>query len=892
MALGTGKRLGPYEIEVAIGAGGMGEVYRARDIRLGRTVAIKVLPEGEYAGEEARRRFQREARVVSGLSHPHICTIHDIGDEQGLQFIVMEYLEGDTLAERLERGALPTAQVLQYGIEIADALEKAHRARIIHRDLKPGNIMLTKSGIKLLDFGLARITRSDASPLMSALTARPTEDTNITGIGAILGTLQYMAPEQLEGRESDARTDIFAFGAVLYEMATGQRAFRGKSQASLIAAILSSEPVPMQQVSPMLPPALDRVVRTCLHKDPEDRWQTAHDVRLQLEWIRDAGSQAGVPRVKAQRRMTRERAAWTVAALAVVLTGVLAISHFGQSPSPSREVRFTVDSEADRTLTLLTPIALSPDGRQLAYGALDGSGKPALWLRRLDSFDVVRVEGSEGFAVDEVSFLAWTPDSRSILAQLGGKLLRFSSTGGATETLCPLAGYPASINRSGVILITKANSISRISAGDCTPIPVALDAATKYDYGVSWPQFLPDGKHFLVSAKRSNKRHDILLGVLDSAQAGVLIQDGSNPKFLESGFILFSRHGYLMAQAFDSRSLRVSGEPFLVIKNKMQFGDLGGWADFDVSPSGVIAWKEQYDPPTTLRWYSPNGLVQDVVTEPGLFDMPRLSPDNRTLLVSRQNPRTHTSDAWSLDLQHGGLRRQTSRDAPGGTLSTWSSDGRRFIYSSFTGRDFEMYLKSIGDSGDGTLLQTGVTGSKTIADWSWDGKSIVWLLESSDHSLKDGIYGQSLVPPGRPFLLAENRADYSQEDNLPRFSPDGRWIAFADSSNGKGEIHVRRFTDQAAASVQISSAGGKKPRWSRDGRKIFYRTDDWKLMAVPVSGSDELRFGKPQTVLQLPRDAEYEVGSDNRFLVSAPTGRLISPIMVIVNWRPEALNSE
>jgi len=881
MALAAGKQLGPYHIETAVGAGGMGEVYRAHDTRLGRTVAIKVLPEGEYAGEEARRRFQREARVISGLSHPHICTIHDIGDEHGLQFIVMEYLEGETLGERLKRGALPAVQVLQYGIEIADALEKAHRARIIHRDLKPGNIMLTKSGIKLLDFGLARIVRGDSAPLMSGLTALPTEDTNITGAGAILGTLQYMAPEQLEGRESDARTDIFAFGAVLYEMVTGQRAFRGQSQASLIAAILSSEPATIIQLSPMSPPALDRVVRICLRKEPDERWQTAHDVRLQLEWIRDAGSQAGVPPVKVRHRVTRERAAWTVAALAVLLAALLAIFYVRQSPSPSREIRFTIDSDPDRTLTLLTAIALSPDGQQLAYGALDSTGKPALWLRRLDMFNVVRLEGSEGIAADGVSFLAWSQDSRSILAQTGGKLLRFSSAGGATETLCPLSGYPSSINRSGVILISKANSIARMSVGECTPIPVAQEAAAKYDYGLSWPQFLPDGKHFLVTAKRGNKRHDILLGALDSAQAELLIQDGSHPKFLESGFVLFSRHGYLMAQAFDPRHFRVTGEPFLAIKNKMQFADLGGWADFDVAPNGVIAWKEQYEPPTAVRWFSRSGQVQDVVTESGLVELPRLSSDNRILLVSRQNPRTHTSDAWSLDLQHGGWRRQTFRDAPGGTDCTWSADGQRFIYSSLTGRDAEMYLKFIGDTSEGTLLQTGVSGSKTIADWSRDGKSIVWLLNSSDGTVKDGIYGQSLAPPGKPFLLAENKV----EDDLPRFSPDGHWIAFVDDSAGKREVHVRRFTNEATASVQVSSAGGNKPRWSRDGRQIFYRNDEWKLMAVPVSGSDELRFGKPQMVLQLPPNAEYEVSSDNRFLVSAPTGRLISPIMVVVNWR-------
>ena len=392
-ALPPGTVLSHFRILEKLGQGGMGEVYQARDTRLGRTVAIKILPEGHLAGEDARRRFQREARVLSGLSHPHICTIYDVGDEHGMQYIVMEYLEGETLAARLQRGRLPAAQTLQYAIEIADALEKAHRAGIVHRALKPANIMITKSGIKLLDFGLARMTRSESAPLISTLSRRTTEDDNITGAGTIVGTLQYMAPEQLEGRATDARTDIFAFGAVLYEMVTGQRAFQGSSQASLIAAILSSQPTPLLQLSPVSPPALDRLLHTCLEKDPEERCQSAHDVRLQLQWIRDAGSQAGVPASTAQPRITRKRAAWASAMLlAFMLAAALAMRYVQTATPVAPTLMFAVDTPPGYNLTV--EAAISPDGSKLVFAATDDKGKRSLWLRPLDSLTSRRLEGS------------------------------------------------------------------------------------------------------------------------------------------------------------------------------------------------------------------------------------------------------------------------------------------------------------------------------------------------------------------------------------------------------------------------------------------------------------------------------------------------------------------
>lgn len=886
MAPVVGTQLGPYHIEAAVGAGGMGEVYRARDTRLGRTVAIKILPEGEYATDESRQRFQREAQVLSSLSHPHICTIYDIGEEHGTPFIAMEYLEGETLAARLKRGPLSTAQAVQYGIQIADALDKAHRACIIHRDLKPGNIMLSKSGLKLLDFGLARITHPQPEPLISALSGLPTEDKPLTAAGVIMGTLQYMPPEQLEGRKTDARTDIFALGTVLYEMATGQPAFRGQSQASLIAAILSSEPPSMLQLAPMSPAALDRIVRTCLAKDPEERWQTAHDVRLQLEWVRDAASQSGSAPPQGRHRVNRKLIAWTAATLVLLVMAALSMAYL-RTPSvpPPQEVRFTIDSEPERTLTSLTPVSISPDGKQLVYGALDASGKPGLWLRRLDSLDVTRLEGSEAIEVNEPVFLAWTPDSQGILATIKGKLQRFSAVGGATQTLCKVKGQPASVNRAGTILLTVANSIARISADNCVPVAIAAQTGEQYDYGISWPQFLPDGTHLLVSAKRSDKRHDILLASLDSPKADLLVRDGTFPKYIEPGFILFSRHGYLMAAKFDTVHLQVVGQPFLVSKNKMLFADLGGWANFDAS-EGTIAWKEQYDPPSSLRWYSAGGQPLGTAVDSEIMDLPRLAPNGRMILTSRVNQQTHTSDAWSYDLERGSWTKVTFHDAPGDTSTAWSGDSHRFIYSALTGKYSELYVKSAEDPGGGALLQTNQGGFKSIGDWSQDNKSVVWLLLDNPGG-KDGIYGASFDSLDKPFFLAESNAEF----DLPRFSPDGRWIAYVSDTFGQADVFVRRFTSQSAAPLKASAGGGHNPRWSRDGRHLFYRTDDWKLMRMSVSGTEEIRLGKPEMLMQLPQDADFEISNDNRFLVSSPNGRLVSPLMVVANWHPEAFAS-
>ncbi|HEV8118182.1 MAG TPA: protein kinase, partial [Thermoanaerobaculia bacterium] len=472
----------------------MGEVYRARDTRLERTVAVKVLPQHLSASSEVRQRFEREAKTISQLSHPHICALYDVGNQDGVEYLVMEFLEGETLADRVLKGPLPAEQTLRFGIEIADALDKAHRQGIVHRDLKPGNVMLTKSGVKLLDFGLAKAVEPATHP--SGMTALPTMASSpLTQEGTILGTFQYMAPEQLEGKEADARSDIFAFGAVLYEMATGKKAFAGASQASLISAIMKEEPAPIATLQPMTPPALDRVVKTCLAKDPEDRFQTAHDAKLQLQWIGEMGSAAGVPAPVVARRRGRERMAWIGFALAALAAIALAAGYVARAPRPSPGIRATLPFPEKM---FLGELALSPDGTRLVFTASKPGGQPTLWVRALQESSAHPLVGAEN-----AFFPFWSPDGRSVGFFADGKLKRMDVSGGAVLTVCDAErGVGGTWNRDGTIVFAPAptSGLHSVAAGGGKSVAVTKLDAARHESAHRYPRFLPDGRHFLYTA--------------------------------------------------------------------------------------------------------------------------------------------------------------------------------------------------------------------------------------------------------------------------------------------------------------------------------------------------------------------------------------------------------
>jgi Tol biopolymer transport system component len=884
MALTAGTKLGPYEILGELGAGGMGEVYRARDTRLDRTVAIKILPENLSSDPVRRARFEREARTISGLSHPNICALFDIGDQGAIHYVVLEYLEGKTLADRIANGPLPVSEVLNIGASIVSALETAHRHGVVHRDLKPANVMLTKTGTKLLDFGLAKPSAALASPAAGdALTLSK----SLTEEGVIVGTFRYMAPEQLEGKDTDGRTDIFALGALLYEMATGRSAFSGESRASIIAGIMSSQPAPISEVQPLSPPALDRVVQTCLAKDPDERWQTAHDVRLQLEWIGDAGSQAGVARVESRRRISRERIAWASATLLLLAVATMLVLRFLQPAAhPQPKIMFAVDPPAGYTVQPEIAVALSPDGGQIAYAVTDSKGRGSLWVRAFDSLSPRRLEGSESGGYYSP---AWTPDGRAIVAEVDGKLVRLSATGGANEVLCEhFDGTPSTINREGTILAWRAppTRIISVSADDyCAVRDRSPSDAPQSDVTYAYPHFLPDGDHFLFAAIRKDKHHEVLLASLASSKTQVLIRNASYPKYISAGYILFSRDGYLMAQKFDEKSRTASGEPFLAYPNQLLFEGAFGWAAFDASRNGTITAQEQAASPMSLRWYDRSGLVLKTLGEPEYSETPRLDAQETHLLLGLFSPRTHAGDIWSLDLEHGTRRRESFQDRPGPGWSVWTRDGGRIVYSVLLGAKAEMFIKTAGGSNNEKMIQTGLDGSKIISDVSPDGN---WILyqEYEDTAAEPANYGQSLID-GKRFLIGP-----ATPDELPRLSPDGGWVAAPSNESGSVEIVVRPFAPGAAGGTQVSFGGGHDPRWSRDGKELFYRTDDRHIVAVPVVDLKQHRFGKPVTLFQLKEGAEYDVVDGKRFLVNEPVGPATAPLFVIANWRPEPPKSE
>ncbi len=883
MPLSPGAKLGPYEVLGGLGVGGMGEVYRARDTRLERTVAIKVLPQ-HLSGDSGRRaRFEREARTISGLSHPNICALFDIGEHGGIYYVVLEYLEGKTLADRLAKGPLPISEVLKIGSDIALALETAHRNGVVHRDLKPANVMLSKSGTKLLDFGLAKPTAATAS----AATVDATLSKSLTEEGVIVGTFKYMAPEQLEGKEIDSRTDIFALGAVLYEMCTGRSAFGGASRASLIAAIMSSQPAPISSLQPLSPPALDRVVQTCLAKDPDERWQTAHDVRLQLEWIRDAGSQAGIPRVEGRRRISRERIAWASAALLFLVVLALSVLHFvAPPPRPLGKIMFGLEPPSGYKANPDGVAALSPDGSEVAYAVLDAKGKQWVWVRALGSLSPRRLEGSESSA--EYYSFVWTPDGKAVVALTDGKLMRLSAIGGANEVLCDkFDAQPSTMNRDGTILSWTAppTKIISVSSGDCTERDKSPSDVSGSDVKFGYPHFLPDGNHFLFAAIRKNKHHEVLLASLNDSKTRVLIGNGSDPKYLDSGYILFSRDGYLMAQKFDAASQHISGEPFLAYPNQLNFYAAFGYASFDASRNGFLSAKEQSQPPMTLRWYDRSGQVLKTLEEPEYAGSPRLDAHESHVLVTLFDPRTHEGDLWSLDLEHGTKRRESFQNGPGDTWATWTADGKRIVYSVLLGTRVEIFLKNSGSSDNGQMLQTGLEGAKYISDVSPDGNTILYQY-TTEAGTEVATYGQRLTG-GKPFFICP-----TAEDEYPRLSPDGAWVAVPSKESGSVEIVVRPFAANGAAGTQVSFGGGHDPRWSRDGKELFYRTDDWHIVAVPVLDLKQHRFGKPATLFRLPEGAEYDVVSGKRFLVNEPVGSTVTPLLVIANWRPEPPKSE
>jgi serine/threonine protein kinase/Tol biopolymer transport system component len=879
MTIEAGARLGPYEILAPIGAGGMGEVYKARDSRLDRQVAIKVLSSHLSANEEIRQRFEREAKTISQFSHPHICALYDVGREGETDYLVMELLEGESLADRLGKGALPTEQVLRYGIEIADALDKAHRQGIVHRDLKPGNVMITKTGVKLLDFGLAKMQAGPGTLPVSGASRLATEahvSAPLTERGTVLGTFQYMAPEQLEGKEADSRSDIFAFGAVLYEMATGQKAFSGKSQASLIGSILRDEPPSVSDVAPMTPPALNRVLRTCLAKDPEDRFQTAHDVKLQLQWIAEGGSQAGLPAPVIARRKNREKLAWAVAAIAILAAALAVFGYLRRAPKPPRLVRFEVPIPPN--LISIDMPRISPDGQTLAFNATDSEGKNQIWIRPLNALVAQPLAGTEG-----TTRPFWSPDSRFLGFFSGGKLKKIDVAGGPPTKICDApTGADGSWSPGGVILFdgTGSDPILRVSATGGTPVAAVKPDAARKEVQIGWPAFLPDGRHFMyMSINQKVDDSAYRIGALDSSETKPFAPAQTMLTYAPPGYLLFVRDRTLVAQPFDAKAMKTTGEPVPLAE---QIGtDSVGLARFSVSWDGVLAYRtgESGD---RMLWTDRSGKELGDLGDPGEYREPSLSPAADRLAFDLRDPRAGKEDVWIRDLERGVNSRFTF--AAGNAFAPlWSPDGNRIVFYSDREGSPGLYEKLASGQGDEKLLLK--TEVLTIpANFSPDGR----FLAYSSRNPKTGwdILILPTTGDGKPMPFA---AAAFNELN-PKFSPDGRFLAYQSNESGRLEIYAQSFPGPGGK-WQISSTGGSDPHWRPDGKELYYRGLDQKIMAVEIRGGDTLQASVPQALFQgrvhigNARNKFLPAPDGQRFLFVAPLGReSMTPTTIVLNW--------
>ena len=899
MPLNAGTRLGPYEIAALVGAGGMGEVYRATDTRLNRTVAVKVLPAQFSQKPEALERFQREARAISQLSHANICQLYDLGEQDGVHYIVMEYLEGETLATRLAKGRLPVEQVLRYGAEIADGLDAAHRTGVVHRDLKPGNIMLTRSGAKLLDFGLAK----SAPPLaagtsgLSVTLTTPHISTPLTAEGTVIGTYQYMSPEQLEGKEADARSDIFSFGSLLYEMATGKRAFEGKSQVSVASAILEKDPEPVSTHQPLAPPALQSVVQGALMKDPNSRWQSAADIARQLRWISTSQSAPiatspahSVPRL-------RERSLWAllVAALLIAL-GWLTL---GTRPHP-RVVRASLTPPPGETFDFMGdfsgPPVLSPDGTRVAFTARGPKEVDSIWVRKLDAVSSEKLAGTEGAYTP-----FWSADGKSLGFFADGKLKKISATGGPVSTLADAPNARGGAwNKDNIILYAPdyRDCLWRVNASGGTPVRVTnVDPAKHTTH--RWPSFLPDGNHFLYFATNHSggrpEDNGVYFGSLDSGSSRMVLATDAAGLY-SSGYLLFHQQTVLLAQKFDPARGTVSGDP-LTAANEVE-NDAGTFHTiFTVAGDGTLL----YEPGTNtlgnidLQWMDRDGKIIGRAAESGSYKGGRLSPDGKRLAVPIGDP---AASIWVLDLDHGTRTRVTFEGGNNPRMPSWSANGERIVYSvplgATIGSGASLHAKAAsGEGGEEVVLQMKEPDGSPVTlywpQWSSDGHYLLYVHQSGPTGA--AIWASPTTGDAKPLVVVNPQPPSGRVLYL-RLSNDSHWLAYSASDGNREEVYVTSFPD-GSGRWQISTEGGTFPVWRADGKEIYYIGFDGNLHAVEVrSQGGKFEVGKGQPLFKLrntfPTGQPFDVSPDGkRFLVQADPEGSTSPMMLVLNWTAE-----
>jgi serine/threonine protein kinase/Tol biopolymer transport system component len=881
MALTPGTKLGPYEIQSPLGAGGMGEVYRAKDTRLDRTVAVKILPGHLSDNIEAKQRFDREARAISSLNHPNICTLHDIGHQDGIDFLVMEYLEGETLADRLRKGPLPTELVLKYGIEICEGLERAHKSGVVHRDLKPANVMLTKTGAKLMDFGLAKATLPGASPA-SSLTmtiSHPSADLPLTAQGTIVGTFQYMSPEQTEGKEADARSDIFALGAVLYEMATGKRAFTGKSQASLVAAILASDPPPISMVQPMSPPALEQVIKSCLAKDPDDRFQTVHDLKLQLKWIaQTSASQLAAPAQIRARRVVQKRTLLIAAVVGWILAAA-ALAIFVSSRTQLENARrpmtasWLPPTDTEFTSVVGGALTLSPDGSRLAFLTGDASDTK-LWVRDVATGAVHQME------VERPTFPFWSPDGKNIGFFSAGKLKKVALAGGPVQVLCDAPeGRGASWSPHGVIIFTPniREPLYKVPEGGGTAEKLT---EAKPGWTHRNPYFLPDGDHFLFTYREAVGAAGGGVGALYGASLSgekprQILEAASNAQYSE-GYLLYLRETVLVAQRFDPKSLKFSGDPTPVAE-KLDYWNARDLAAFTAA-HGTLVFRHGSLQKTQPMWVDRTGKEVGRFGEPGLYTQPRASADGALVGLVRPDPDTGKGDVWVVDTSRNTVSRSTFADAASISYA-FSPDAKRIAVGTIAGTATGgMWIQPTSGSGNQEKLDAPKTFGNVIS-WSPNGRYLFFMVQNN--ATRQDIYFTDLDGDKKLTAFLESPANEASAV----LSPNSKWLAYQSDESGRYEVYVTAFPGPGGK-FQVSNGGGSSPSWTADGKQLYYTIGD-KLMMVAVQNVDTFQFGAPAALpLHVNEFASLgHVAPGERFpALKALSGGQAHPQEVILNW--------
>jgi serine/threonine protein kinase/Tol biopolymer transport system component len=871
MTLDTGVRLGPYEILSPIGAGGMGEVYLASDTRLDRRVAIKVLPPQWSTDHDMRARFEKEARIVAGLSHPHICTLYDVGRQGDIEFLVMEYLEGQTLSERIRRGALGVEEALGIAIQIAEALSVAHQEGITHRDLKPGNVMLTKSGAKLLDFGLAKQQETLKSRSLSTSTLPTREEATMQG--AIVGTMQYMAPEQLEGKEVTPQSDIFAFGAVLYEMLTGRKAFISDSPAGLISAIMTTAPAPISAVLPVSSPALEFALTKCLDKDPSNRWHSAHDLGDHLRWtLKSPGATLSVSKAAPQRSLFAK----LLIPISVILAAaavVLVIPYLKATPD-AEAVQFVLNSDISGA-----SFAISPDGRRIVYaGRVSDTEMRALFIREMGSVTPRQLAGTEGAVAP-----FWSPDAKRVGFFVESALKTVGTAGEAPEKICDAPGNnrAGAWNRDNVIVFSSNNVLSRVSSSGGTPVQLTSLNLSRAETLHTLPSFLPDGRHFLFMVySQQIADRAIYLGSLESKETKRLLSVRS-PAAYSSGNLLYVDSGALVAQPFDPKMLTLSSSPVRVA---------GQVANFSVSENGVLAYRAAPPPNIPVSqyvWFDRAGKqVSTAAGEPGAY-LPywSLSPDSKQVAATRIDLATSNVDIWVVDLERGISSRLTSDPLPDGD-GRWSPDGLRIAYTTQEKGNRDIYEKRANGIGPETPVLNSPE-PESLDDWSPDGRYIVYRTGANTNT----IYALPMFGDRKPFPVIES--EFNKDGSHVSF--DSEWLAYNAIESGSSQVYVVSFPkpDQKR---QVSIDGGVQPHWRKDNKELYYLSPAGKMMVVDMTTAPSLSSATPRvlfdTGLANPSfdGDDYAVTPDGqRFLVLKPLSVQPAaapqpPVTILVNW--------